>query len=108
MWRYRTPSLLVATDKERQALADVLATWRDPEFWGPAGCGCAHCHANEPIVFGLPFGALCWDCLGQGFLGWDSERLVQWLGRQKSACVRRDERIAALAAAKRSDITLAV
>ena len=28
----------------------VEQTWRDPEFWGPRGRGCAHCHEGLPIV----------------------------------------------------------
>ena|SRR3990167_8850814 len=96
------------TEARIQALADILATWRDPEFWGSEGLGCAHCHVNEPMVFGLPFGALCWDCLALCFLGWDADRLIQWLGYQKQSYIRQGERKAALAAANKGNINEAL
>lgn len=82
------------------AIADVAHAWTDPEFWGPPGLGCARCHERPPIVWGLPFvtGALCLDCLSRCFNGWDFDRLVGWLVRQKEGYIRKCARAAAWAA----------
>lgn len=84
--------------KRSRSVTPVVETWRDYEFWGPEGLGCAHCHEHPPVVFGLRFGALCWECLERCFMGWDAERLIQWLGRQKATLNRQQERRAAIRA----------
>ena len=76
----------------------VVHAWRDPEFWGPQGRGCAHCHEHPAAVFGLPFGDLCFECLAAWFPGWDGERVIQWLGRQRAEFIRQGERLAAFTA----------
>ena len=90
---------------------DAAATWRDPEFWGPKGRGCARCHERLPIVRDAGFGdgaglhgALCEDCLGRCFNGWSFERLVDWLGNQHTVLIRDGKRAAALKAARRHDL----
>lgn len=82
----------------RQHTHAALHAWRDPEFWGPRGRGCARCHERPPVVWGLPCGALCFPCLAACFPGWDEERLIQWLGGQQATRIRQEERRAALAA----------
>jgi hypothetical protein len=58
--------------------------------------GCWHCGVNTPVVhldirhgrerwtdqpFARPY-ALCLPCLGLWFPGWDSDKVLDWLGRQ--------------------------
>ena len=76
---------------EMQVLA--VSAWRDPEFWGALdGVGCARCAEGEPVIWGLKCGALCWDCLTRSLPGWPEDRLIRWLGSQREAYIRSDER----------------
>ena len=63
----------------------VEQTWRDPEFWGPRGRGCAHCHEGLPIVKDAGRGgALCMDCLMRWYPGRSFDWMVSWLGAQQA------------------------
>ena len=70
----------------------------DPEVYGPRGLGCSLCHENEPIIWGLAFGALCDVCLERCLPGWSFDRIVAWLGRQRVVLLRMAERAEALQA----------
>lgn len=85
------PSAILATAATHQANA-IYAWHGDPEFWPPEGLGCSLCHVGAPIIWGLAFGALCDRCLERCLPGWDFERIVPWLGAQKTALLRKAER----------------
>lgn len=94
----------------------VDETWRDPEFLGPRGLGCARCHERPPIVWDAGFGdgtprdqkglhgALCEDCLARCFPGWSFDRLVDWLGRQREALIRNGRRAVVMKAVMNGDL----
>ena len=87
---------------ERVSAADAAHAWNDPEFWGPKGRGCSWCHCCVPIVRGLPFGGnLCHHCIERAFQGWDFDRVVTWLGAQRTAYIRQEKRRAAIEAWRR-------
>ena len=87
----------------------VGQTWRDPEFWGPRGRGCAHCHEELPVAKDAGFGgALCMDCLMRWFPGCSFDWMVSWLGKQQATLIRQQKREQALAAAERGDLTAAM
>ena len=95
--------------KERIGDKEVIYPWHDPEFWGAPGLGCARCHEQRPLVYGLPFGgALCEHCLLRIFTSFDFERLVKWLGRQRDLFLRSEERHRAYEAWRRGDDRLAI
>ena len=75
-----------------EAQAQVIYAWRDPEFLGPVGLGCHRCHVRPPIVFGLPFGALCDACLERTMAPRAWERIEGWLIRQRGVRFRQRER----------------
>lgn len=98
--------MVSAFNKARQVTgADAAEAARDSEFWGPSGLGCAHCHEEPAIVFGLPFatGALGERCLLRAMFPWDFERVSYWLDRQRGVYVRQEERKAALKAYREGD-----
>lgn len=76
---------------QRVTARRALDAWRDPEFWGAKGLGCARCHENAPDVNIPP--PLCLDCLLRCFHGWDVNRLITWLGIQRANYVRQQERV---------------
>lgn len=91
------------TLKERVSLA--ASAWRDSEFWDSfKGLGCALCQVNPPIIWGLSFGALCDRCLERCLPGWAFDRIVEWLGRQRLAFLRKAERQAVFQAARENDL----
>ena len=72
--------------------------WLDPEVFGRRDLGCSLCHENEPVIWGLSFGALCDPCLERCLPGWSFDWIVDWLGRQRAIFLRKAERAAAIQA----------
>ena len=93
--------------KQFQTFAEAAAAWRDPEFLGPPGLGCSHCHAEEPLIE-TSFGALGERCLAAWFPNKPFEWVMEWLGRQHERLVRDRKRKEALEAARKGDYNLAV
>ena len=81
---------------QAEAQAEVIYAWRDPENMALVGLGCHRCHVRPPVVFGLPFGALCDACLERTLAPWAWERIEGWLVRQRGVKIRQGERRAVL------------